>query len=85
MAQYRDPVKCFSPLEVVERLLEIRKELGFSETLYIEGPAEFAKFFDAFGFDSYVYSDLGGSVDYSDYTNAITPGGITFSSTRKLH
>jgi len=24
MATYRDPVRCFAPLEVIERLLEIR-------------------------------------------------------------
>ena len=29
MATYRDPVRCFAPLEVIERLLEIRVEAGY--------------------------------------------------------
>ena len=36
MATFKDPKLCFAPLEVVERLLEIRAELGFPETLAID-------------------------------------------------
>jgi hypothetical protein len=36
MATFKDPTRCFAPLEVVERLLEIRRELGFEETIYLE-------------------------------------------------
>ena len=35
MATFKDPNQCFAPLEVIERLLAIRAEMGFTETLYL--------------------------------------------------
>src|SRR5438270_4914968 len=35
MATYKDPAQCFAPIEVIERLLEIRTELGFRQSLYL--------------------------------------------------
>ena len=34
MATYRDPIRCFAPLEVLERLLEIRAEAGFTPAVF---------------------------------------------------
>jgi hypothetical protein len=47
MATYRDPIKCFAPLEVIERLLEIRAEFGYAEALYLDSSAGLAEFLDA--------------------------------------
>ena len=33
MATYRDPVRVFAPLEVIERLLEIRAEAGYAPAI----------------------------------------------------
>jgi hypothetical protein len=51
MATYRDPVSCFAPLEVLERLLEIRAEAGFPPAVYLLSPDDLADYLDAFGFD----------------------------------
>ena len=47
MATFRDPVRCFAPLEVIERLLEIRAEMGYVEALYLDSSFALAEFFDA--------------------------------------
>lgn len=75
MATYRDPVKCFAPLEVVERLLEIRAELGFQEVLYLDSSLDLANFLDSFGFDVYTFSTEDKKINYGDYRIAIVPGG----------
>jgi len=56
MATYKDPRKCFAPLEVVERLLEIKDELGFGKSLYLNRSEELTDFLDAYGFDIYAFS-----------------------------
>ncbi len=56
MATYKDPVRCFAPLEVIERLLEIRSDLGFAEVLYVDNSVDLAEFLDAYGFDVYSFS-----------------------------
>ena len=53
MATYRDPVTCFAPLEVIERLLEIRVEAGHSPAVYLLSPDDLADYLDAYGFDVY--------------------------------
>lgn len=75
MATFKDPVKCFAPLEVVERLLEIRSELGFTEVVYLDSSIDLAQFFDAFGFDVYALSCAGAKLNYGDYQTPIVPGG----------
>jgi hypothetical protein len=75
MATYRDPRQCFAPLEVIERLLEIRAELGFPETIYLDSSQELADFLDAYGFDSYAFSTKEGKLNYGDYRTPIVPGG----------
>jgi hypothetical protein len=75
MATFKDPIKCFAPLEVVERLLEIREELGYMPAVYLNSSLELADFFDAFGFDVYAFSMKDQKINYGDYRAPIVPGG----------
>lgn len=85
MATYNDPVKCFAPLEVIERLLEIRAELGFAEVVYVDRSIELVQFFDAFGFDVYAFSTGNEKLNYGDYRAPIVPGGDTVHSSATGH
>lgn len=75
MATYRDPIKCFAPLEVIERLLEIRAELGYAEVLYVDNSLDLVEFLDAYGFDIYSFSTENEKINYGDYRAQIVPGG----------
>ncbi len=75
MATYKDPERCFAPLEVIERLLQIRRELGFTETVYIDRSEELADFLDAYGFDIYAFSTRNDKVNFDNYTTPVVPGG----------
>ena len=75
MATFKDPVKCFAPLEVIERLLEIRADFGFAEVIYLDGSSELAELLDANGFDVYAFSHLNEKINYGDYRAPIVPGG----------
>lgn len=75
MATYKDPIKCFAPIEIIERLLEIRAELGYTEALYLDSSFELAEFLDAYGFDVYSFSMKDEKINYGDYRAQIVPGG----------
>jgi hypothetical protein len=75
MATYHDPVRCFAPLEVIERLLEIRSELGYNQALYLPNSNELANFLDAHGFDAYAFSTENKKINYGDYRSPLVPGG----------
>ncbi|MFM9905083.1 MAG: hypothetical protein ACKVQJ_10990 [Pyrinomonadaceae bacterium] len=75
MATFKDPNHCFAPLEVIERLLGIRAELGFSETLYLDRSQELTDFLDAYGFDIYAFSTENDKINYDDYSTPVVPGG----------
>ena len=75
MATYKDPIQCFAPLEIVERLLEIRADLGFSAVLYVDKSVDLVEFLDAFGFDVYTFSNRSEKINYGDYRAPIVPGG----------
>lgn len=77
MATFRDPHTCFAPIEVVERLLEIRKELGFSESVYVLETEQLTDFLDSFGFDIYAFSTSNEKINYGDYRAPVVPGGDT--------
>ena len=72
MATYRDPVRCFAPLEVVERLLEIRAEAGFSPVVYLVSNDDLAACLDAYGFDVYAFSDTEAEFHFGDYRATLT-------------
>jgi hypothetical protein len=85
MATFKDPAKCFAPLEVVERLLEIRAELGFSETLYLNRSDELTDFLDAYGFDIYAFSTGNEKINYGDYRSPVVPGGDALHTSVMAH
>ncbi len=85
MATYQDPVKCFAPLEVIERLLEIRADFGFPEALYLDKSFELAEFLDAYGFDVYSFSMDNEKINYGDYRAAIVPGGDAVHCSMSVH
>lgn len=75
MATFNDPDQCFAPLEVIERLLEIRKELGFGQNLYLTGTEELTDLLDSFGFDVYAFTNTDRPLNYGDYRAPVVPGG----------
>lgn len=86
MATYKDPIQCFAPLEVIERLLEIRAELGYAAVLYADKTVDLAEFLDAYGFDVYAFSsDENAKINYGDYRASIVPGGDTIHCSITAH
>lgn len=75
MATFKDPNQCFAPLEVIERLLEIRVELGFSECIYMDRSQQLTDFLDAYGFDIYAFSTKNEKINFDTYTSPVVPGG----------
>lgn len=74
MATYRDPVRAFAPLEVIERLLEIRAEAGFAPVLFVQSAADLATTLDAYGFDVYAFRE-DAQLDCGRYRAPYAPGG----------
>ena len=85
MATFRDPAKCFAPLEVIERLLEIRAELGFGNMLYLNRCQELTDFLDAYGFDIYAFATTNEKINYGDYRTPVVPGGERHHSSLQAH
>ena len=75
MATYRDPISCFAPLEVLERLVEIRAESGFAPAVYLLSPDSLADYLDAYGFDIYSFSEADAHFNFGDYRAPLAPGG----------
>lgn len=75
MATFRDPSQCFAPIEVIERLLAIRDELGFSQTVYVDRSQELTDFLDAYGFDIYAFSTKNEKISLDDFSTPVVPGG----------
>ena len=75
MATFKDPTHCFAPIEVIERLLGIRAELGFSENLYLDRSQELTDFLDAYGFDIYAFSTGNDKIDLDHFSTPVVPGG----------
>jgi hypothetical protein len=69
MASYRDPELTFAPIEVVERLLQIRSEAGFAETIYLDRSQQLTDILDAYGFDIYAFSTHNDKIDYAGELN----------------
>ena len=85
MATYKDPVKCFAPIEVIERLLEIRGESGYLEAVYLHDSKELADCLDAYGFDVYAFSTENERINYGDYTAPLVPGGDNVHCSATTH
>ena len=85
MATYRDPVRCFAPLEVIERLLEIRVEAGYFPSVYLLSPDDLADYLDAYGFDVYALSEAEAEFHFGDYRASLAPGGDHAHSSLTAH
>ena len=85
MATFKDPIKCFAPLEVIERLLEIRADQGFTEAVFLNSSLELADFLDAYGFDVYAFSMKDEKINYGDYRAPLVPGGETMHLSLTAH
>lgn len=85
MATYRDPVRCFAPFEVLERLLEIRTEAGFAPAVYLLSLDDLADYLDAFGFDVYALSDAETGFHFGNYHAPLAPGGDHAHSSMTAH
>lgn len=75
MATYQDPVRCFAPIEVLERLLSIRAEMGYVQAVYLHNSTDLADCLDAYGFDVYAFSTENEELNYGDYRAPLVPGG----------
>lgn len=84
MATYKDPVRCFAPLEVIERLLEIRADAGHTAALYLTAPSDLAAYLDAYGFDVYAFT-CESSFHFGDYRASVAPGGDHAHSSVTAH
>jgi len=85
MATYHDPVTRFAPLEVIERLLEIRAELGYTQALYLPSALELAGFLDAHGFDAYAFTIGDEEINYGNYRSPLAPGGAHIHGSLTAH
>ena len=85
MATFKDPVRCFAPIEVIERLLEIRLEAGFRPAIYLLSPDDLADYLDAFGFDVYSFSDADAEFSFGDYRGSLAPGGDNVHGSPTAH
>lgn len=85
MATFKDPVTCFAPLEVIERLLEIRSELGYTQAIYMPSSDELANFLDAHGFDAYAFSTTDMEINYGNYRSPLVPGGDSVHGSLTAH
>jgi hypothetical protein len=75
MATYRDPVRVFAPLEIIERLLEIRAEAGHTPAIFLHETDDLVAYFDAYGFDVYAFDDAEAEFRYGKYRAPLAPGG----------
>jgi hypothetical protein len=85
MATYKDPVNCFAPMEVLERLLEIRAEAGFAPVVYLLSSEDLADYLDAAGFDIYAFSETEKEFHFGDYRAPLAPGGDHAHSSVTAH
>ena len=75
MATYRDPMRVFAPLEVIERLLEIRADAGYGPAIFLRSADDLVSYFDAYGFDIYSFTDMEAEFRFGQYRAPIAPGG----------
>ncbi|HWP43116.1 MAG TPA: hypothetical protein VNO14_07780 [Blastocatellia bacterium] len=76
MASFRDPAKTFSPIEVIERLLEITDYYGHKPVLYISSSADLTTYLDSFGFDIYsLTADTNTAFKTSTRSVSVMPNG----------
>ena len=85
MATYRDPARVFAPLEVLERLLEIREDAGYAPQIFLRSSEDLAAYFDAYGFDVYAFYTARAEFSYGSYRAPLAPGGDHAHSSVTAH
>ena len=85
MATYLDTIKCFAPIEVIERLLEIRADSGYPKAIHLHSSLELVDCLDAYGFDVYAFSNEDKVINYGDYRAPIVPGGENLHLSITVH
>ena len=85
MATYRDPVRCFAPLEVIERLLEIRAEAGYAPAIYLLSPDDLADYLDALALMFMLFLSAESEFHFGDYRAPLAPGGDHAHCSLKTH
>jgi hypothetical protein len=86
MASFRDPARTFSPIEVIERLLEIADYCGHQPILYISSSSDLATYLDSFGFDIYsLTEDTSGAFQIKSKIVQVLPNGSRSHESATAH
>ena len=85
MATFRNPVQCFAPLEVIERLLEIREEEGYRQVIFLVSPEDLAASLDAYGFDVFSFENETAVFHFGDYRGPLAPNGDRAHGLARTH
>jgi hypothetical protein len=86
MASYKDPSFSFEPLEVIERLLEIKDYYGYRPVLNITSTDDLAMYLDALGFDIYsLTKNTKAAFDATSRTVAVMPNGSRSHESATTH
>ena len=86
MASFRDPARTFSPIEVIERLLEITDYYGHEPLLFISSSDDLATYLDSFGFDVYsLIIDTSAAFKTSTRSVLVLPNGSRSHESATAH
>lgn len=86
MASFKDPALTFEPLEVIERLLEIKDYFGYRPVLYLTSGDDLAMNLDALGFDIYsLTNDTKAAFDASSRSVTVLPSGSRSHESATTH
>ena len=86
MASFRDPARTFSPVEVIERLLEITDYYGHEPILFISSSDDLATYLDSFGFDVYsLIIDTSAAFETSTRSVLVLPNGSRSHESATAH
>ena len=75
----------FAPLEVIERVLEIREGAGYAPAVFLRVPDDMAAYLDAYGFDVYAFAAPAVGSYYGRYRAPLVPGGDHAHSSATAH
>jgi len=85
MATYCDPNQVFAPLEVIERLIELRADLGFASAIFLFSENDLAAHLDAYGFDVFALGSFAAVFRFGSYRAPVVPGGDHAHSLTTTH
>ncbi len=85
VATYKDPCRVFAPLEVLERVLEIREAAGYAPVIFLCVSDDMAAYLDAYGFDVYAFAKSATEFPYGCYHAPLVPGGDHAHSSATAH